>query len=438
MASNTQKPGKMRGGVRKRGANGKWSYTIDLGLQPAQRCIEQSCHKRVWLTGRRLECCLVCGEAMRDTIERRLEHRGGFENRSDAVRARADAVSDVGKGTHVLPDKVTLGEYLVDKWLPSLDLEVAFGKLRPSTLASYRSHVTHHFAGSKLGCMPLQRLSRDEILVHYEQLRREGRVDGGKDENGGRRPLSASTIRRVHATLHRAMRDAVRSRLLPLNPAGDIELGSGGERRAAWNSAQLHTFLESVREDRLAALWLLYAQTGARRGELLALTWDDVDTDSGKVKIHHTLLEVDREVVVGEPKTKRGRRTLRLDAATVARLKRHRTAQKAERLAAGPKWRDSGYVFTDEHGDRLHPGAVSRTFTELVKRTDLPRISLHGLRHTYATIALVERRQPVSVVSRRLGHKDETVTLTIYSHAREEHDEELADDVASVTVPAGY
>lgn len=433
MSTTPETRRKARGGVRKRGKLGKWSYTIDLGPVPAVRC--ETCNVRQWVTARKaLESCPECDGELRSTLERRQEYAGGYETRAVAVQARADAISDMGKGTHVVRDKITLTEYLEEEWLPAL----AIGKLRPSTLASYKSHVKHHFAGSKLGELPLQQLSRQKIAAHYELLRKEGRADGSKDEEGKTTALSVSTVRRVHASLHRALRDAVRDGLLPLNPAASIELKSGGKERAFWSSAQLRDFLESVREDRLAALWLLYATTGARRGELLALTWKDVDTDAAKVKIHHTLLEVDGEVVVGEPKTKRGRRTLSLDPATVGVLKRHHTAQKTERLAAGPKWQESGYVFTDALGRRLHPGFVSRTFTGLVKATKLPLITLHGLRHTFATIALVERRLPISMVSARLGHKDEAVTLTIYTHVLEEHDEEAALDVASVVVPVGF
>ena len=141
---------------------------------------------------------------------------------------------------------------------------------------------------------------------------------------------------------------------------------------------------------------------------------------------------------MGTPKTKSGRRTLSLDSATIAVLKRHHAAQAAERLAAGPKWQESGYMFTDKLGRHLHPGFVSRTFTALVKATDLPLITLHGVRHTWATIAIVERRLPINVVSARLGHKDVSVTLRIYAHVFEQHDEEAADDMGSVVVPVGY
>jgi len=84
------------------------------------------------------------------------------------------------------------------------------------------------------------------------------------------------------------------------------------------------------------------------------------------------------------------------------------------------------------------PNRVSSAFIEAVKRSGLPTLSLHGLRHSFATIALVERRQPVTVVSGRLGHANVSITLDIYSHAMSRQDEEAALDVASVVVPQGF
>jgi integrase len=442
---DTKRP-KMKGGIRKRGPAGRWSFTIDLGLQPAQRC--DTCRKRFWVTRKVKTACPICGGPLRSTAERRQESSGHFETRTAAVQARAKAVVALGSGTHVRRDNITLGAWLTDEWLPSL----SNGKLRATTLQSYRSHVEHHIAPTKLGAMPLQTVSREAIAKHYAQLRVDGRADGSK------KVLTASTIRRIHATLHRALRDAVRSHLLPLNPAADIEMPADEERDEhkdgrkfmAWDSSQLRHFLTGVKDDRLSALWLLYATTGARRGELLGLTWPDIELDETRLTIRRTHVEVGGQTVESRPKTDSGARTIALDEVTVAVLKRHRKAQTADRLAAGPRWQDSGHVFVDDVGQPLPPGRVSRAFTAAVvaareqitdeKTRDIimPVISLHGLRHTFATIALVERRLPASMVSKRLGHKNEMITLTMYAEVLPRHDEEAAADVAGVVIPAGF
>ena len=302
--------GRMRAGVRKRAVDGKYAYTITIPGQAAQRC--ESCGRRFWVERRRLESCPLCHGELRDTIERRQQTTGGFPTRAAAVKAHTDALHAMGQGIHVVRQDITLGQYLEDEWLPSL----AATKLRATTQASYRQHVRDHLAPTPLGAMRLQQLTRERIMAHYAWLLEQGRAPRKRKvpraEPTGL-PLTASTVARIHATLHRALRDAVRSHILSLNPAQDVELPSGKRReRRAWDSAVLRKFLASVREDRLGTLWLLYATTGARRGELLALRHADVDLKAGRLHIRRALLKVDGEIIEAEPKTERGKREIAL------------------------------------------------------------------------------------------------------------------------------
>lgn len=467
----------MRGHIRKRGSPGSWTITYELGVQPAQRCT--ACDRRYWIERRPLDECPKCGGTLEETKERRQKTEGGHRRRKDAETALHKILENMSQGTYVAPNKLTLGEYLRDMWLPSL----ANGNLRPTTLASYEIHVTHHLT-PRLGSVPLQRLNRDVIGAHYAWLLKEGRVQKkprdfearqkAKAEEKARaeakgapkrrrrkkkaepKPappvntaLSPTTVRRVHATLHRAMRDAVRSHLLPLNPADDVEMPKAtthDRALAAWNSGQLKKFLVSTDGDRLRPLWLLYATTGARRGELLGLTWDDVDLEAGTITIRRALVPVGYTVIASEPKTKSGRRTISLPPAAVAVLRRHRTAQKEEKMEHRDIWaaecsealRGLDLAFTREDGAEVHPDRVSKLFDRAVKKSGQPRISLHGLRHTFATIALIEGRQPVSVVSQRLGHANTGITLDFYAHAMPRHDEEAAAVFADLVVPEGF
>jgi integrase len=256
-------------------------------------------------------------------------------------------------------------------------------------------------------------------------------------------------VRRVHATLHRALRDAVRDNLIPRNFADDVEFPDSVKQDRvlhAWDSTQLKKFLKSTDGDRLRPLWLLYATTGARRGELLGLTWDDVDLTAATITIRRALVPIGYTVAVSEPKTEAGRRTIAVPASVCAVIKRHMAAQKAEKMAHRDVWgrdRPEGpgklnLVFTNEIGRELHPDRVSKLFERAVARSKQPRISLHGLRHTFATIALMEGKQPVSVVSRRSGHSKTSVTLDFYAHAMPRDDEETSDVVAALVVPEGF
>jgi integrase len=208
----------------------------------------------------------------------------------------------------------------------------------------------------------------------------------GGEDRGNHRPLSQTTVRRILATLNSAMNYAVRKRKLDRNPvtAADRPRASRIEMRT-WTADELGGFLDGAREHRLAPLFTVLATSGLRRGEALGLRWSDVDLDEGRIAVRQTLLAVNSHVEFGEPKTHRSRRTVDLDAATVAVPKAHRKAQLEERVEAGlGRPRADGLIFTDEQGDPLHPNMVSRTFGKLVREAQLPIIRLHDLRHTHA------------------------------------------------------
>ena len=198
-----------------------------------------------------------------------------------------------------------------------------------------------------------------------------------------------------------------------------------------WTQQEAQRFLVSVADDRLYALWTVLLATGLRRGEALGLRWDDVDLDRRRLSIQRAVTVVDYEIVLSEPKTARGRRSVSIDPTTAAVLAAHRKRQREERLAWGPAWQDSGYVFTTEDGQILHPQRVTLIFKRLAQNAGLPPIRLHDLRHTAATLALTAGIHP-KVVSERLGHATIGITLDTYSHVGETLQDEAATRVAGL------
>lgn len=424
MNTKTNIIGKMRGGVRRRGET--WSFTLELGAQPRQRC--SACDFRQWLGHQRLVACPRCGSELLETRERRQEERGGYPTRAAATQALATAKSEHGKGAHVARDRLTVREYLESRWLPGL----AVGDLRRRTVEGYRSHVEHHLASGTFGDVVLQDLTRDQILAHYAKLAEDGRCDGCT------KPLSPLTLRHIHATMHVALRAAVEARLLSYNPADGIRLSRGQQNpRPAWDGSQLRAFLQATKDERCWPLWVLFATTGCRLSEIAGLTWDDVDFEQRVVSIRRTRQVCRRAIIEEPPKTRSSQRTIALDEPTLQALERELRIQLQEKELLGDAWVDSGFVFVREDGRALHPTRPSTLFNAAVKRSGLPRITLHGLRHTFATIALNERHAPVGQVSARLGHCSATVTLSIYQHAIPRQDELLAADFANAVVPKG-
>ena len=171
--------------------------------------------------------------------------------------------------------------------------------------------------------------------------------------------------------------------------------------------------------------------TGMRRGEGLGLRWEDVDFEAARLAVRRALIPSGRSVVVSEPKTARGRRSIALDAETVAVLKAQAARQLEQQAAWQEGWTDSGYVFTAEDGQHLNPEAVTRWFRQAVKHSLLPKIRLHDLRHTHATLALQAGIHP-KVVSERLGHATVSITLDTYSHAIPAMQEEAATLIAGL------
>ncbi|MGH9165261.1 MAG: tyrosine-type recombinase/integrase [Acidimicrobiales bacterium] len=251
--------------------------------------------------------------------------------------------------------------------------------------------------------------------------------------------LDRRTVNYVHTILHRAFKDAVRWGRLARNPADAADSPRAGQKSDgvhAWDAATLRQFLAVSRdaEDRLHALWVLLATTGMRRGEALGLRWSDVDLDAGRARVLQTIIQIGSVVSVGEPKTGKGRRSISLDSATLGVLRDHRHRMRQERLLVGADFNDLGLVFHQPDGGCLHPEAVSEAFLRRGRRYDLPRITLHGLRHTWATLAL-ERGIHPKVVQERLGHSTIAITLGIYSHVSPTLHDEAAQLIADLVLP---
>lgn len=175
----------------------------------------------------------------------------------------------------------------------------------------------------------------------------------------------------------------------------------------------------------------LLGTTGVRRGEALGLRWADVALDSATVRIVPAYVRGADGLHFGEPKTNTGRRMIALDPTTVAALRAHRAAQNRERLAWGPAYQDGDLVFSRENGAPLDPDSVTGIFERRVRELGLPRIRLHDLRHTHATLALTAGIHP-KVVQERLGHSSITMTLDLYSHAIPAMQADAADRIAAL------
>src|SRR5204863_3341901 len=144
----------------------------------------------------------------------------------------------------------------------------------------------------------------------------------------------------------------------------------------------------AVSHDRLFAMWRLAATTGMRRGEIVGLRWADVNLSDQRLAVRQTVTGIGARVGYGEPKTRRGKRSIALDRDTVRALSEWRTLQERTRAAWGGDWKDTGLVFTREDGALIHPDLLTLWFRGHVQRAGVTVIRLHDLRHTHASLAL--------------------------------------------------
>ena len=186
---------------------------------------------------------------------------------------------------------------------------------------------------------------------------------------------------------------------------------------------QVRVLLAATEDDRLGGLWHAAIASGARLGELLALTWERVDLERGAIRITRTLTVTPDGFEMGEPKTSASRRTVPIGKAATAALRRHRAAQELERRVAGGAWHPTGLVFSDEIGRHRNPQSISRAFRSLLFMTSLPRVRFHDLRHTCATLLLEAGVNP-RVVAERLGHTTPALVLNVYGHVTERMQEQ--------------
>jgi integrase len=266
---------------------------------------------------------------------------------------------------------------------------------------------------SGLAAKPLARLEAADL----ERLYRKMTADPAEGGLG----LSSTTAHHLHAVVHRALAKAVRQGKMPRNVAELVD----EDARPVVNRLEMHVladadyegFLTAIRGERFEALYVVAIREGLRRGEILGLRWRDVDLDGGTLSVTGSLQGIGRRanLTIGEPKSRKSRRSLALFPETVEALREHRTRQLQERLRAGSMWEDRDLVFPNEFGAFLGVGPLTSDLDGLLRRAGLPDVRFHDLRHSAATDWLKGGMHP-KVASERLGHASVGITLDLYSH----------------------
>jgi integrase len=323
-------------------------------------------------------------------------------------------------GSRIDPSKTTLGQYL-DQWINSI-------QVTPKTRERYAGLIKHQIK-PHLGTAILQELQSPAVKRWHAVLRERGYIKNGKVK-----PLSDRSVLHAHRCLAVALKHAKQDKLIASNPAADIEQPKVQLKKAIQilKTGEPRKVLESLASHDLYPIAYLALASGMRRGELLGLAWTSVDLDRGTVRVQVSLEQTKAGLRFKEPKSAAGTRTITIPAAAVHVLREHKARQLRLRLQLGlGKLPDDALVFPDVGGEPLDPDKLSKAWKRAVKKLGLPRIDFHGLRHTHAS-ALIAAKEDIVKISRRLGHANPNVTLTVYAHLFDNDDASAAVAIAAV------
>ncbi|HEY4001311.1 MAG TPA: site-specific integrase [Candidatus Xenobia bacterium] len=372
---NTGRRGHGEGSITQR-KDGRWVGRLDLGYENGKRKVKD-----------------FYGQTQKEVVDKLTKAR-----------------RDLQQGLPVAVERQTVGGF-IEEWLtrgPELL------NIRPSTHNSY-CFVARSYLVPTLGRIQLLKLTARELNSLYASLLKDGK--------------SARTVQYAHSVLHRILKDAARMDLIPRNPADLVDAPRAAKKELTPpDHQQLVAFLDAAKKDRLHALYVLAITCGLREGELLGLKWPDLNLEAAELQVRRTVYRVKGQGwVVNEPKTAKGRRMIALPDVAVEALRRHRVAQLEERLAAGPTWKDNGWMFPNTEGTLMErQNLVQRCFKPLLEKAGMPATTrFHDLRHAMATMMLEDGAHP-KVVQERLGHATISVTLDTYSHVKPKLQREAA------------
>ncbi len=351
----------------------------------------------------------------RDETGARVKKYQTFDTLPAARRALRDFQVELDRHAQITPRTITLDQWL-DYWLE----QVIIPNRAETTIYGYRKIIENHISDA-LGDIPIQKLSPQHLQQYYTMLMKD-------------KGLAPNSVRRHHDLLSAALHMALRQDMILRCPTERVEPPRVVPREASFYSpADLKRLYTLVDGHWLELIVKLAGNLGLRREEICGLRWVNVDLDRRKLHICEARTTAGANIIQKETKNRSSNRILYLSDELCRLLRRERVRQAERRLALGASWVDSGLVAVDRYGRGLSPNAVSLAFTRLIRRSDLPPLTLHGLRHTFATVASAQGA-PLFEIGKALGHSTPSTTGRIYTHLLDQTHEATLAKVASALV----
>lgn len=346
----------------------KWAYIIDVGIHP-------------------------------ETGKRKQKTKSGFKTKKEAAQAAAD----MERSFSFAGDKSLTFEELYNEWWEGHKLTI-----KPTTAKTFKSHYNNHilpyFAKYKI---------KDITRKHCQKF-----INALHENRPG-------SVLEIKTKANQVFRYAMQEDLIVKNPMQHVvipkkdeeELLDGFDQRNYWEKEEVKLFLSKVVEEypsNEANLFRMLIYVGLRKGEALALTWDDIDFNEGTARITKTIYFANGESHVQTAKTASGRRTVDIDDGTLKQLKRHRALQREHYFEMRPE-HNNNILFARPDGRHMRLAQVNELLKSVINKLDIHPITVHGLRHTYASLAF-EAGADIEYVKSQLGHKNIQTTSNIYTH----------------------
>jgi integrase len=335
-------------------------------------------------------------------------------SKAEAQREAAKILASLATGSHVDPSTETVAQF-VERWLQ----DWADSNVSNKTWTRYAQLLRKHLC-AHVGSVPIQKLRATDLQKIYATM--------AKDELADRTRLN------LHRVVSTMLKHAVQWGVVARNVTTMVDAPRVKAREVEILSPeQIQSALASLRSPELKTIAAVALGTGLRRGELLALRWQDVELDGAVIRVEQAVEQTTRGgIVIKEPKTRHGRRAVSLAPTTVAVLREHWTVQQQMRLALGlGKAPVDGYVFANWDGAIRSPHWLTQAWRKAMKRAGL-KATFHSLRHTHAS-TLITRGLDVLTISRRLGHGSAVITLGVYGHLFKPDDRAAAIMEAALT-----
>lgn len=311
------------------------------------------------------------------------------------------ATSAIVAGTYVAPCKMTLGEWL-DIWKNEY-----LGSVKPLTVKDYYNQIDNHIKPA-MGAVRLDSLETHMIQRFYNTL----------TDKGGK-PLSPKTVKNIHGVLHKALQQAIANGYISQNPAAACILPKIQKPEIKpLEPDEIAVFLKEANKDSYSNLFTVAIFTGMRQGELLGLSWENVDFKNGVIYVKQQLQCKDGEYFFCTPKSGKGR-TIAPASVVMDALHQQWRDQRMASMEAGEAWSNpNNLVFTDPMGKNLVRRTVVKHFKSVVQRVGIPDARFHDLRHSFAVTSL-QAGDDIKTVQANLGHATAAFTLDVYGHVSE-------------------